>query len=514
MKIESPRSKIRNFVVSNQLVIFMSVRVRFAPSPTGYLHVGGLRTALYNYLFARHYNGKLILRIEDTDRSRYVENSVENLIQSITWAGIQFDEGPHVGGNFGPYFQSQRLHIYKKYAKELLDNGWAYYAFDTAEELEQARQASIHHEFKYNRKKMKNQFTLSPNEVEKLIENGAPHVIRLKVPENIEIKFTDIIRGEIVVNSKDIDDQVLLKSDGYPTYHLANVVDDHLMQITHIIRGEEWLPSVPKHILLYQAFGWEVPYLAHLPLLLNKDKSKLSKRQGDVAVEDYIKKGYFPQAFVNFIALLGWNPSADREIYSIDELIEKFNLEKVNKSSAIFDVVKLDAINAKYLHSMPVNELARKLSKWLELRNYPNFSSEYLEKVVALLRERVKLLPEIIDYAPYMFERPKSIDLDYFRKYWSDNTLEYLKDLYKILKNTEPFITNTLHEEVNKYIQSRNIKLKDVIHSLRLAITGLSYGAGMFETMEVLGKNEVLARLTYFFDNILPTLEGYEKKKN
>lgn len=485
----------------------MSLRVRFAPSPTGYLHVGGLRTALYNFLFARKNGGKLILRIEDTDRSRYVENSITNLINSLHWAGIQFDEGPHVGGNFGPYIQSQRLHIYQKYAKELIASGWAYYAFDTPQELEQARQSSPHHEFKYDRMKMKNQFTLLSDEVQRLIQNGVSYVIRLKVPENVQIKFTDLIRGEISVSSKDIDDQILLKSDGYPTYHLANVVDDHLMQISHIIRGEEWLSSVPKHVLLYQAFGWEIPQMAHLPLLLNKDRTKLSKRQGDVAVEDYIKKGYFPDAFINFIALLGWNPSPEREIYSIEELIEKFNITKVNKSGAIFDVVKLDAINAKYLYSKPIDELTKELAKWLELRNYSHFKLSYLRQVVDLFRKRVKRLPEIIDFAPYMFEPPNSFDIEYLQKYWTDNTLDYLINLVKIFKNIQSFDYKTIHDAVENFIQQRNIKLKEIIHPLRLAITGLSFGAGMFETMEVLGKDEVINRLNNFLFNILPKLK-------
>jgi glutamyl-tRNA synthetase len=486
----------------------MTVRVRFAPSPTGYLHVGGLRTALYNYFFARKHNGKLILRIEDTDRTRYVENSVENLIKTLTWAGITFDEGPHVGGPFAPYFQSQRLDIYRKHANLLVEKGFAYYAFDTPEELEEARQKSQNYEFKYNRYAMKNQFTLGIDKAHEMIEKGVPYVIRLKVPENQEIKFYDIIRGEIVVNSKDIDDQILLKSDGYPTYHLANVVDDHLMEITHIIRGEEWLPSVPKHILLYQAFGWEIPKMAHLPLLLNKDKTKLSKRQGDVAVEDYIEKGYFRDAFVNFIALLGWNPSADREIYSVEELIEKFELEKVNKAGAIFDVVKLDAINAKYLYSKPIDELAKDFRYWVEKRGYSNLSDEYLQKVLALLRERVKKLPDIIDFAPYMFEKPKTYDIDYFKKHWNEATKKHLEDILKILIEIEDFSHQNIHDKVVGYLNERNLKLKDVVHPLRLAITGMSFGAGMFETMEVLGKEEVVQRLEFFIEKILPEISA------
>ncbi len=478
----------------------MSVRVRFAPSPTGYLHVGGLRTALYNFFFARHHNGSFILRIEDTDRTRYVENSVENLIKSLTWAGITFDEGPHVGGNFGPYVQSQRLEIYRKYAFELVENGFAYYAFDTPEELEEARSKATSHDFKYERHKMKNQFTLGLDKSLELINLGTPFVIRLKVPENREISFNDIIRGNIKVHSKDIDDQVLLKSDGFPTYHLANVVDDHLMQISHIIRGEEWLASVPKHILLYEAFGWEIPKLAHLPLLLNEQRKKLSKRDGDVAVEDYIRRGYFPDAFVNFIALLGWNPSADREIFSVAELIEKFNLEKVNKDGAVFNVVKLDAINAKYLQTKPIDELVAFFKLWLEERGLNKFTDEYLGKVIALFKERVKVLPQLIDFAPYMFEKPSHYDEDYLNKHLKDDTLSHIKNLLEEFKKLGSFDSNTLHNVVNDYLQKYSLKLKDIVHTLRVAVTGLSYGAGMFETMEVLGQSEVIERLEAFIN--------------
>ncbi|MFA7625629.1 MAG: glutamate--tRNA ligase, partial [Candidatus Kapaibacterium sp.] len=328
----------------------MEIRVRFAPSPTGYLHVGGLRTALYNYLFARKHGGKMILRIEDTDRTRLVENAIGNLTTSLRWAGIEYDEGPDAGGDYGPYIQSKRLGLYKKYASELVKNNFAYFAFDTPEEIEAMRQSnSDTFGTKYNRDAMKNSLTLSRNETEKLLESGTDYVIRLLVPIDKDLTFHDEIRGTIKVSTNDIDDQVLIKSDGFPTYHLANVVDDHLMGITHVIRGEEWLPSTPKHILLYNCFGWDIPAFAHLPLLLNKDKSKLSKRQGSVAVEDFKEKGYLRDAFVNFIALLGWNPTGDREIYSIDELIEFFNLEKVNKGGAVFDTQKLDWMNQQYL---------------------------------------------------------------------------------------------------------------------------------------------------------------------
>jgi len=325
-----------------------NIRVRFAPSPTGYLHVGGLRTALYNYLFAKKNNGKFILRIEDTDRKRYVEGAVENLIKVLKWAGLKYDEGPDIGGNFGPYMQSERLETYMKYAKELIDKGDAYYCFCTPERLDTLRKEQEKQKLpqaKYD----KHCINLSKTEIDEKLKSGIPYVIRLNVQPDQKISFDDIIRGHIEFNSSNVDDQVLIKSDGYPTYHLAVVVDDHLMEISHVIRGEEWLSSTPKHVLLYNAFGWELPHFAHLPLLLNPDKSKLSKRQGDVAVEDYRDKGFLKDALINFVALLGWNAGDDQEFYYIDSLIEKFSLERVNKAGAVFDLQKLNWLNAEHL---------------------------------------------------------------------------------------------------------------------------------------------------------------------
>ncbi|MBP9120921.1 MAG: glutamate--tRNA ligase, partial [Ignavibacterium sp.] len=323
-------------------------RVRFAPSPTGYLHVGGLRTALYNYLFAKRNNGTFVLRIEDTDRNRFVEGAVENLIKALKWAGLDFDEGPETGGDFGPYMQSQRLDIYKKYADELIEKGKAYYCFCTPERLKALKEEQEKQKLpqaKYDKLCLH----LTKKEVENKLASGIPKVVRLNVEENHTIKFDDIIREHVEFESNNVDDQVLIKSDGYPTYHLANVVDDHLMKITHVIRGEEWLSSTPKHVLLYDAFDWERPIFAHLPLLLNPDRSKLSKRQGDVAVEDYRDKGFLKDALVNFVALLGWNAGDDREFYYIDELIKSFSLERVNKAGAVFDLQKLNWLNAEHL---------------------------------------------------------------------------------------------------------------------------------------------------------------------
>ncbi len=480
----------------------MSVRVRFAPSPTGFLHVGGLRTALYNFLFARHSNGTFILRIEDTDRSRFVENAVENLVNSLKWAGIEFDEGPGVGGNYGPYTQSERLDIYKKHAGLLHDKEAAYYAFDTPEEIDEMRKRKSGDSFqKYDRLSMKNEFTLGKDETDRLLSSGAPFVFRLRVPDEKEIKFNDIIRGEVEVNSSEIDDQVLMKSDGYPTYHLANVVDDHLMRITHVIRGEEWLPSTPKHVILYDSFGWEKPEFAHLPLLLNPDKSKLSKRQGSVAVEDFASEGYFSDAFVNFIALLGWNPSSDREIYSINELIESFSLEKINKGGAVFDKAKLEWMNFQYLKDKPSSELADLLKPVLESKRYIGFSSDYLEKVINLFKERIKFVKDIPDIACYMFEAPKEYEKEYFEKYWKENTAVLIKDLLQMYKGCTAFVHQALYEMTKSYIENSGLKLKDIVHPIRLIITGQSTGAGMFETMEVLGKEECVSRIEQFLRN-------------
>lgn len=483
----------------------MSVRVRFAPSPTGYLHVGGLRTALYNYLFARHNNGKLILRIEDTDRTRFVEGATENLIKYLEWAGINFDEGPHIGGNYGPYFQSERFDLYKKYALELISKGKAYYAFDSAEELEAMRKRiqDAGGFYKYDRMTMRNQFTLGEQETQKLIENGEPFVIRLNVPHEQYVEFQDVIRGLVTVKGEEIDDQVLLKSDGFPTYHLANVVDDHLMEITHVIRGEEWLPSTPKHVLLYQAFGWECPVFAHLPLLLNKDKSKLSKRQGDVAVEDYVAKGYFKEALVNFVALLGWNPTADREIYSMDELITLFNLEKVNKAGAVFDLEKLNWMNAQYLRMKSIDELADHVIPYLESINFDYKNRDYLKKVIELFKERLENLYDLPEAISYMFYRPTTYDQAFIAKHWKEHTRDLVIEFLEEIKKIDFWDHRSLHDFTIKWIESKGLKLKDIVHPLRIAVTGKSGGAGIFETITLLDKHEVIERIEYFLNKVI-----------
>ncbi len=480
----------------------MSTRVRFAPSPTGYLHVGGLRTALYNYLFAKSTGGTMVLRIEDTDRTRFVEDSQKNLIESLKWCGIEFDEGPEQGGDYGPYIQSERFDLYSKYSKELIDNGSAYYAFDTSEELTamRERQMAAGVAPKYDRSTMKSQYTLGEEKTKEMLEQGEDHVIRLKVPHE-EIRYEDVIRGKVTVNGKDVDDQILLKSDGFPTYHLANIVDDHLMKITHVIRGEEWLPSVPKHVLLYRAFGWEMPKFAHLPLLLNQNKQKLSKRHGDVAVEDFKQNGYFAEAFTNFIALLGWNPSGEREIYTMDELIAGFNIEKVNKGGAIFDRRKLLWMNSEYLKSKPLDELAEKLIPKLDEEGWKYENKDYVEQVVGLLRERVNFVEEIPEFGDYMFGPIREFDEKYKAKQWKEGTYDNVKPLIDELEKLEDWTDEPIHKVVKDYVDSSGLGFGKVMNPFRLMLTGKPVGASLTLTMELLGREECFNRINSFLES-------------
>lgn len=479
----------------------MKVRVRFAPSPTGYLHVGGLRTALYNYLFARKNGGTMVLRIEDTDRTRFVENATENLISSLKWAGIDYDEGPDKGGQYGPYIQSERLHIYKEYLDMLLKSGHAYYAFDTQEEIAQMRQAKTDsYDTKYVREEMKNQFTLGDDKTSELLDNGSEYVVRLCVPKDETVKFNDLIRGEVTVNTNDIDDQILLKSDGFPTYHLANVVDDFTMGITHVIRGEEWLPSTPKHVLLYRFLGKEMPEFAHLPLLLNHDKSKLSKRQGSVAVEDFRDKGYLKDAFVNFIALLGWNPAADREIYSIDELIESFDISKVNKGGAVFDTAKLDWMQQQYLKELNAEKLGAMLAVELNKLGYKVDDISKINAIAHLFRERVLFMSELPHFASYMFNDEYEFDSDYLSKQWNGEVKELIIPLVRIFYSIDDFSHENLAAVTKEYAKTSGKKMGDIIHPLRLILTGKPNGAGMFDTMEILGKNKCMDRFDRFLE--------------
>jgi len=471
-------------------------RVRFAPSPTGYLHVGGLRTALYNYLFAKRNNGTFVLRIEDTDRNRFVEGAVENLIKALKWAGLDFDEGPETGGDFGPYMQSQRLDIYKKYADELIEKGKAYYCFCTPERLKALKEEQEKQKLpqaKYDKLCLH----LTKKEVENKLASGTPKVVRLNVEGNHTIKFDDIIREHVEFESNNVDDQVLIKSDGYPTYHLANVVDDHLMKITHVIRGEEWLSSTPKHVLLYDAFDWERPIFAHLPLLLNPDRSKLSKRQGDVAVEDYRDKGFLKDALVNFVALLGWNAGDDREFYYIDELIKSFSLERVNKAGAVFDLQKLNWLNAEHLRKKSSSELLADLRIEIQKSIFKsqNFSDDYLSQIIDTMKERVSFIKEFIDTCTYFYEVPSEYEQKSVEKNWNPETPEHLNKLKEEFASLNNPTKEDFETALSKVSEELNVGKGKLIHPLRLAVSGQSTGPGMFDLLFILGKDEVVKRI-------------------
>lgn len=484
-----------------------TVRVRFAPSPTGYLHIGGLRTALYNYLFAKHHDGDFILRIEDTDQSRYVEEAEEDILKSLAWSGIEIDEGPENPGKFAPYRQSERREIYHKYADQLVENGHAYYAFDTTDELDQMRerlQKSGNPSPKYDaitRQSMKNSLTLPSEEVMKRLEKGEEYVVRLKVPRRETVRFEDLIRGHVSFETKGLDDQVLLKSDGMPTYHLANVVDDHEMQISHVIRGEEWLSSTPKHVLLYQAFGWEMPQMAHLPLIMSPSGGKLSKRKAEsegipINTKDYIDRHYEADALVNFLAYLGWSPGDDSEIHSLDELVELFTLDRVSKGGAVFNHKKLLWYNEHYLREQPDKIIASRLKEIAHEGLIKNVNDEYLEEAVALLKDRVSKIEEILDMGSFFFEDPEAYDENALKK-WKDDSAE-LVALYKAeieeLSDDE-FEAATLKTSLESVINEKGVGFGKLMMPLRIGVTGQGFGPDLFSSMELLGKETVIRRI-------------------
>ena len=471
-------------------------RVRFAPSPTGYLHIGGLRTALYNYLFAKNQNGKLILRIEDTDRKRFVEGAVENLIDTLSWAGIIFDEGPDIGGECAPYLQSERLQIYKELVEKLILEEKAYYCFCSPERLEQLKEEQ--QKLKLPQAKYdKHCLHLSKTEIDEKLKSKIPYVVRLNVQPDQKIIFNDVIRETVEFDTNNIDDQVLLKSDGFPTYHLANVVDDHLMGITHVIRGEEWLSSTPKHIILYDYFGWEKPVFAHLPLLLNPDKSKLSKRQGDVAVEDYREKGYLKEALINFVALLGWNFGDDKEFYEMDELIEKFSLERVHKAGAVFNLEKLNWLNYEHLRRKPDSEVLKMLRAEIEKSEFKNnnYTDNYLLKVIPAMKERVSFIKEYLTKGSYFFEAPKEFEQKNLQKRWKDNSPDFLiKFRDNIIELSNP--TKDDYEKIlDQTAQELNTGKGNIIHPLRTAVSGSGEGPGVFDILSIIGKDETITRI-------------------
>jgi len=490
------------------------VRVRFAPSPTGPLHIGGIRTALYNYLFAQKNNGTFILRIEDTDQTRFVEGAEEYIMESLKWCGITVDEGIDEGGNFGPYRQSDRKEIYRQYADILINKGDAYFAFDTPGQLEILRKESekTGNTFIYNansRGNLANSVSLDEKECEEKLNNGEPYVIRYKMPQNRDIHFDDIIRGHIVVNTSTLDDKVLFKSDGMPTYHLANIVDDHLMEISHVIRGEEWLPSLPLHVMLYLSFGWDSPLFAHLPLILKPDgKGKLSKRDGDKmgfpvfplywpygeTAKGYREEGYYPESFVNMLALLGWNPGTEQEIFTLDELKEAFSIERVGKSGSRFDPNKARWFNHHYLMKKTDNQLSFEFREFLRARGY-QFDMIRLETLVGLVKERVSFVKEIWDQTDFFFEAPETYDQEVIRKKWKEDSAKHLMELRSLLEKNDDFSSAVTENVVKSWIENKGYNIGEVMSVFRLVIVGASRGPHMFDIISWIGKEETLKRI-------------------
>jgi glutamyl-tRNA synthetase len=490
------------------------VRVRFAPSPTGPLHIGGVRTALYNYLFARKNGGTFILRIEDTDQHRFVEGAEEYIMESLKWCGLIVDEGINEGGKFAPYRQSDKKDSFRQYADMLIDKGDAYYAFDTPEQLETLRSETekAGNTFIYNaaiREKMCNSFTLSDTELNEKLEKGEQFVIRYKMPLNEDIHFDDMIRGHITVNTSTLDDKVLFKSDGMPTYHLAHIVDDHLMEISHVIRGEEWLPSLPLHFMLYHSFGWEAPLFAHLPLLLKPDgKGKLSKRDGDKmgfpvfplywpygeTAKGYREEGYYADAFVNMLALLGWNPGTEQEIFSMSELIEAFTIERVGKSGSRFDPEKAKWFNHQYLQKKTNTQLALEYREFLRARGH-HIDIVELEKLVGLVKERVSFVKDIWDQTDFFFKAPESYDQEGIKKRWKDDSATLLLELKSNLEKIDDFSAVVTEKVIKAWIEEKGYNMGTIMNSFRLVIVGALRGPHMFDIISWIGKEETLKRI-------------------
>lgn len=492
------------------------VRVRYAPSPTGPQHVGGVRTALYNYLFAKKLGGDVILRIEDTDQKRLVEGAEEYIVESVKWCGFDFDEGVHKGGKYGPYKQSERKHIYVKYSQQLIDQGKAYYAFDTQEDLniKRAESEAQKSTFKYDystRKFMRNSLVLSTEETQKLLNEGVPYTVRFKMEPEQNIVVDDMVRGIVSFNSSELDDKIIFKSDGMPTYHLANIVDDYLMAISHVIRGEEWLPSAPIHVALYQAFGWEPPKFAHLPLLLKPTgKGKLSKRDGDVGgfpvfplewkdpktgetSTGYREEGYYPGAFLNIMALLGWNPGTEQEMFSLEELVQAFDIRKVGKSGAKFDPDKAKWFNQQYLWKKTNEEIADDLEA--DLSNRGVATSINLSAVAEQMKERVMFVKDIYPSAKYFFEPPTEFDAKSVKKKWKDQSPQIVSDLVDVFNSAPEFNAHELEVVFKKYLEKKELGFGIAMTALRLSITGVGGGPSLFNIAETIGKSETLNRL-------------------
>lgn len=492
------------------------VRVRFAPSPTGPLHIGGVRTALYNYLFARQNGGDMILRIEDTDSNRFVPGAEDYINEALAWLGIKIDEGVREGGNYGPYKQSERRDIYRRYVKELCDKGRAYVAYDTPEELEAKRKEIPNFQYDAStRGQMRNSLSLSQEEVDRLTAEGAPYVVRFKVEPGQDVEVNDLIRGKVVINSSILDDKVLYKSaDDLPTYHLANIVDDHLMEITHVIRGEEWLPSAPLHVLLYEAFGWSdtMPQFVHLPLLLKPDgKGKLSKRDGDrlgfpvfplewhdpksgEISSGYREAGYLPEAVINFLALLGWNPGNDQEVMSMDELIKSFNLTHCSKSGAKFDYEKGKWFNHQYIQKKSNEEIADLFMPILKEHGI-EADKAYVVKVVGMMKDRVSFIKDLWDVCAFFFVAPTEYDEKTRKKRWKEDSAAQLTELIEVLRAHEPFDIESTENEVKAWIESKGYHLGNIMNATRLALVGEGKGPHIFDITEALGKEESIKRI-------------------
>ncbi len=503
----------------------MSVRVRFAPSPTGALHIGGVRTALFNYLFAKKHNGSFILRIEDTDRTRYVEAAEEYIINSLKWCGLEFDEGVGIGGDYAPYRQSERKEMYKKFAFKLVEEGNAYYAFDTPEELDKMRERlqaenSSHQQYGIQtRMSMKNSLSLSAEETEMRLDRGDDFVIRIKIPENETINVSDIVRGDLSFQSNIMDDKVLYKSDGMPTYHLANVVDDYLMKITHVIRGEEWLPSLPLHYLLYKFLGWEksAPQFAHLPLILKPHgKGKLSKRDGEKGgfpvfpmnwndadgnvLQGYKEAGYFPDAFINMLALLGWNPGTEQEIFSKEELVAAFDLSKVGKSGSRFDPEKTKWFNHQYLVNKDDEELAKLYIPILEAKGI-KADLAYTTKIVSLIKERANFVSEFWEQSSFFFEAPSDYNAKMLKKAWKEDTKQHLLNYIDLLEGFDTMQSADVEQYTKQWLSGIDLGIGKLMSPMRLALVGEGKGPHLFDIMELIGKQETIKRVKALIEN-------------
>ncbi len=491
-----------------------TVRVRFAPSPTGPLHIGGVRTALFNYLFAKKHGGTCILRIEDTDQNRYVPGAEDYIMNALEWCGIAFDESPKAEGNFGPYRQSERKALYRECIEQLLASGNAYYAFDTSEKLDFHRKD---HEKKgktfiynwHNRSKLDNSLSMDTNTLNERLNSGEPYVVRFLSPENRTLQLTDIIRGTIEIDSNTLDDKVLFKSDGMPTYHLANIVDDHLMEISHVIRGEEWLPSLALHQLLYDAFGWDAPQFAHLPLIMKPvGKGKLSKRDGEKGgfpvfplswndTTGYREAGYFPEAVVNFLALLGWNPGTEQELFGMDDLIEAFDLDRVNRSGARFDPDKTKWYNHQYLQQRSTESLVEDFLPILNEHEVPAelLGSDRVATIVDMVKERATFVSDFWGLSHFFFKRPETFDAKAVKKQWKTDTPDIMNRLLDVLKETDAFSSDTVEGIVKAWIKDNDFSFGQVLAPLRLVIVGAMQGPHVFDILAIIGKKETLARI-------------------